>query len=229
MRVIVAVPRRSDGGSRDLVWSWVADRWRREHSEWDLVEGHHNDGPFNRAAAINQAVADAGDGWDVAVVADADSFAGRAQVASAVELAAETGQLTIAHSRFRALSKPMSDRVMDGFDGAWEPGVALTLNQTHSSIVAVPRALWDKVGGFDEGFNGWGGEDVAFKVACEVLGGGVQRVDGDVWHLWHPEADRGDQGWRERLDLYTKASSKQKMRNLLKRLRTEPDAEADEG
>ena len=44
--------------------------------------------------------------------------------------------------------------------------------------------------GFDENFVGWGGEDNAFKLACDQILGPVKRLDGPLFHLWHPPTER---------------------------------------
>lgn len=191
MRLVALVPRRSDGGHRDEVWSWVRSHWMAAHPTVDVFEGHHDDGPFNRSAAINTAAAAAGE-WDVAVIADGDSFVSTSQLATAVDTAARTHRITFAFNRFRYLDEAMSRRVRDGFPGDWMPGVRWTMNDTCSSQVVVSRTLWDRVGGFDEGFVGWGMEDIGFSLACQALGGGMERVDGDVWHLWHPVSPEND-------------------------------------
>lgn len=188
MRVVALVPRRADGGRRDVVWAWVKDRWAMEHPDVEVFEGHHDVGPFNRSAAINAAAEKAGD-FDIAVIADSDSFVSAAQLDQAIAIAAETGQITFAYTRFAYINRPMSDRLMGGFTANWWPGVEWTMTNTCSSMVVVPRDLWDVVGGFDEGFRGWGMEDVGFSLACQALGGGMRRVEGEVWHLHHPNSE----------------------------------------
>lgn len=185
MNTVVLVPRRSDGGRRDQLWEYVQTRW----VGWDVREGHHDDGPFNRSAAINQAAE--GD-WDVAIIADSDSFVDPAQLDAAIIAATVHGQITFAYERFCYLNRQMSDRVMAGYQGDWWPGVEFALTGTCSSMVVVTRKLWDAVGGFDEGFVGWGFEDVGFSLACQALGGGMQRVAGDVWHLQHPTSQTSE-------------------------------------
>ena len=224
--MIVAVPRRSDGGHRDHVWSWIENRWRREHPGWNVVEGVHekHEGPFNRSTAINRAAAGE---WDVMVIADADSFVSAEQATAAAGLAHRTGQVTFAYDRFAYLNKRMSDMVLDGYTGDWWPGVEWTMTGTCSSMVAVPRGPWDECGGADEGFDsGWGGEDIAISHMLQTFGGGMHRIHGDVWHLHHPVAPRTHEGWPDRIERYGKASyDKPAMVALINELRVEQGLE----
>lgn len=185
MIIRFVTPRRSDGGWRDRLWEFCSAYWRREFPDWQLVEGHHDEGPFNRSAAINRGA----DGeWDVLVILDGDVVCDPDRVRLAAESAHATGKLTLPYNKRHLLSRPGTRRIVDGrHTGAWDRFINATEGRRHySSIVCVPRALWDLVGGFDERFEGWGGEDDAFHSACKVLGGGFERLKGPVWHLWHP-------------------------------------------
>jgi hypothetical protein len=188
MRAVVLVPRRSDGARRDKVWDWVRGRWQREHPSYTIYEGHHTEGKFNRSYAINCAAQAAGE-WDVAIIADADTFCGPAQITDAVQGATTSGvEFWLAYDTYAYLSRAMSDQVMTGFLGNWYDGVEFTMTGTCSSMVVVTRRLWDEVGGFDPGFVGWGFEDVAFSHACQTFGGGLKRTPGHAWHLHHPSS-----------------------------------------
>ena len=61
-----------------------------------------------------------------------------------------------------------------------------------SCNLAVWRADFDRVDGFDADYNGWGREDSDLLV--RLLHAGIRRKDGNfatgVLHLWHPAADR---------------------------------------
>lgn len=205
---VVLVPRRADGGRRDEIWAWIQDRWASELPDWPLHVGTHDDGgPFNRAIAVNEAARAAG-GWDVAVIADSDSFCGTGQLIEAVNTAVRTGLMTLAFTRFCYLTPAGSEKVMAGFDGSWERYIEWTLNGGCSSMVAMPRPVWDAIGGMDEGFVGWGEEDIALSVSAQTLAPGRQvhepgqdvwqlrhgfhRLPGDCWHLWHPVSETND-------------------------------------
>lgn len=220
MKVAVLIPNRSDGGRRDQLLAWTTARLADLHPGFAIHVGSHDDGPFNRSAALNAAASQATDA-DILVLADGDSFVGADQLDAAVAAAAEHQQVTFAYDRYCYLSKAMSDQVMAGFVGDWTPGVEFTMQGTCSSMVVVPAALWWEIGGADEGFVGWGGEDVALSLALQTFGGGLQRTTGDVWHLWHPPAPHvADDLWPDRVDRYAKAAyDRDAMTALLDELR----------
>lgn len=69
-------------------------------------------------------------------------------------------------------------------------------------IQVMPREAFTAVGGWDERFRGWGGEDHAAMRAMDTLYGPHKTLPGRVLHLWHPQL--GDNGsadsvhWKER-------------------------------
>jgi hypothetical protein len=197
VKVVVLVPRRADNGWRDQLWAFCRDRWEQEFPDWRIVEGEHraDEGLFNRSAAVNRAAAAAGD-WDVAVIIDSDIVADRRGVETAVRVAANSRVLAVSHDERVMLSKRFTQAVLKGsvkqawdspqsydriWSGSWE---------TCSCCTVVPRGLWDKVGGFDEQFVGWGNEDWAFRLACETFcDAPMVRVATKLYHLWHPVQD----------------------------------------
>jgi hypothetical protein len=199
VKEVILVPRRDDNGPRDELWEWCRAWWEREQSHMPIVEGYHTDGLFNRSAAVNRAAKLAGD-WDVAVIIDSDVICNPQRVKEAVLLAHETGSMVLPHDNRKDLSPAGSQRVRRGYDGNWDSLVHRTYSVENghpsvSSVVVISRRQWDLVGGFDEDFRGWGYEDTAFAAACETFGG-VIRMPGEVWHLWHPTAREGKRGTR---------------------------------
>jgi hypothetical protein len=189
--VAILVPRKRDYGHRDRLWAHCRPVWEKMFPDWPIHEGHHDRGPFNRSAAINRAAAAAGD-WAVAVIIDSDVLPDPAAVREAVKVA-RTGRPATGFSTRRNLSQGGTRRIMQGFKGSWEPLVRNEHPDCHSGAYCVSRELWDRVGGFDELFVGWGFEDTAFQTACETVAGEkTYRAQAPLWHLYHAKSPEHD-------------------------------------
>jgi GT2 family glycosyltransferase len=55
------------------------------------------------------------------------------------------------------------------------------------AVLSLTRDLWDAVGGFDETFTGYGGEDWELAHRCRLAGAGLRHVRGAV--AWHDGPD----------------------------------------
>lgn len=195
VRTVILVPRREDPW-RDKVWCWVRQWWRAQQPDWTIYEGIHGseEGPFNRAAALNRAAELAGS-WDCAVILDADTIQpSPIPVKQASLLALEQNRLVLPHDTRWDFTRESTVKLMEGCTPI---GATLTRMRTFanmsSAVVCCSRRLWDKVGGFDEKFSGWGFEDTAFATACASLEGKLMvRLPYTIWHLWHPQSPELD-------------------------------------
>jgi hypothetical protein len=181
MNAVVLVPFRSDPVQprRDAIWDHVRARW----DGWRLVVGD-NDGPeFDRASSINRAAAEAGD-WDVAIVSDADCLLDPMHLAEeACQVALAEFAYVVPHNRLVDVTRRGTDAILRGRD----PERARhkeTIALTWGGMFAIPRGMWDMLGGFDRRFWGYGGEDLALIFACGTIGQQL-RLDGALYHLWH--------------------------------------------
>ena len=189
--MIVIVPYRPDNGHRDTLWNFLKTHyWAHD----EVVVGEHVGGPFNRSKAINQA---ANRDWDVAVIADADTWVPRFQLDSAITIAKMTNRLTAAFSMVGELTPGCTQTILacQSLDAPLSmQKIRTRALEVQSSMLVVTRKLWDQTGGFDERFAGWGGEDNAFWHAATLHSGEPQRIPGYAYHLWHPEAQGKRQG-----------------------------------
>src|SRR5690606_34021912 len=107
----VLVPRRDDGGHRDRAWDWLKKNFWATLEGYQVIEGYHDEGLFNRAAGVNVAAKVAGN-WDVAVIADADAWVDPAQLDKAVRQARQTGKLVSALNEVWMLSEQQTATIM---------------------------------------------------------------------------------------------------------------------
>lgn len=190
--VAVCFPYREDGGDRDRIADWIEQRWRQLFSDFQIVRGRSAASlPFNRSQAINDAFRQTRSG--VILIADLDTIFHVAQVEAAVA-AIEGGEkwgyafrgyfnLTPSYSRdLLALpctrDFPLEDSrfLHHGFENV-------------SGLTAVSREAFKRTGGFDEGFVGWGFEDLAFDKVARARLGAPFRIEDYLLHLWHPSSD----------------------------------------
>ncbi len=173
-------PWRSDNGAREALWEFCCRWWNSQGVTPN--ESPSPEGPFNRSAAINAGLQGY---WDVAVVIDADVVGPALQ--PAIAEAAATGTIVFPFERYIGLAPWGLRHVLEGGD-LETAGALRVVNDHESSVVVIPRSVWEITGGFDERFVGWGQDDVAFCQASRVLCGEPRRTEGVVYHLWHDVA-----------------------------------------
>ena len=83
------------------------------------------------------------------------------------------------------LPTPPPARDIDGNEGSGP------LNVFGAMCQIMPREAFEAVGGWDERFRGWGGEDYAFARALDTLWGPHKNTANDILHLWHPRITGG--------------------------------------
>lgn len=143
--------------------------------------------PFSRAGARNTGVSLCLDvpafRCDVVVVCDADFLPPLDAVLEACESAVADGKLHQPFTEALYLTEAetasyLASGTLPGRSGA---------DLTGGAFVMTPEA-WFVAGGMDERFEGWGGEDDAFRVAAETLLGPRVHHQGVMPHLYHPSA-----------------------------------------
>jgi hypothetical protein len=192
--VSVVMPWRGGDPARERAFLFTLPYWTEAFGQVTIGD---NDGPFSQAAARNQGVRRTE--GDVILIVDADSFTAVGNAAQAVQLAGESDGLVFASDRDLFLAKTATEYFYDGRldilgdltrTGRVERLGVYSLEMEAwggpGGVIAFSRATFDAVGGYDEAFQGWGGEDTGFWNACQTLVAPERRLPGDRIHLWHP-------------------------------------------
>jgi hypothetical protein len=183
MQVAVVVPYKNILGERRTNWEFTRGWWER--LGYPVFTAPGPPGLFNRSAARNQAAALA-EPWDVAIFADADTVGQPELIAPAIDLAA-AGHLAYPHTMFAGLSHHGTTNFIKGREPV---EVEKRKSLVPGGILAIGHDLFQRVHGWDEGFVGWGYEDLAFAWAAATFGG-ERRLAGTITHLWHwPAAEK---------------------------------------
>lgn len=196
MKVSILMPWRETDERRLMIREWVEARWQSIMPAFQFCEGHAPDGPFNRAAALNDAASKAT--GDAFLVVDADTAVNQDALAVGLDLLKDRQKYwVLPYVTYYNLTETATDLLMSyppasAIPEPWPGAYEYRLTDSVSGIVMLRREAWEAVNGFDARFVGWGGEDRAFQRALEVLWGPCVRIPSYVVHLWHhaPESVR---------------------------------------
>ena len=193
MRVLVGIPWRSQP-HRIYAHDLTVARYRELLPDADIVDVDTDHDLFCLAACRNRAVrmAEAG-GYDVVVLADADTLPERGPLLAAIEQARYSRFVHLPYTEYRSLRRDGTDQALDGIP--LHRCAHLVVPYATSGVYVTTPATWWAAGGQDEYFKGWGLEDVAWLVSHRVLlGAEPVRHEGRVYALHHESAVKhGDQ------------------------------------
>lgn len=190
-RALLATVLRSIAAQRDIAFECIvveqdtAPTLTSRLPDW--VRYTHTpasaDLPYCRSWAFNVGAALAR--GELLILHDNDLLAPQHYAARAAALRAE-GYEVINLKRFIFyLARATAEFPSGALDGRKLPVEAVIENATGGGSVAISRSAFEAIGGMDEDFVGWGGEDVEFWDRCRTR---------RVWeygelpfiHLWHP-------------------------------------------
>ena len=194
-RVAVTIPWRPTPDREEafrFVWNWYVTAPRAFDRIMAVDSGHDQ---FNRAASRNSCVRAVTD-CDVVIINDADTVPHLPALESAIAQAID-GKLHYGLDKMKYLTEDESKQYMAGRE------VDVSDAKTHDSsvIVCVPTTWW-RVGGMDERFTGYGGEDGALCSAANAISG-VQWHTGTAVSLFHDPMvrDIGSERWKPNSEL----------------------------
>lgn len=200
--MIVVIPWRDNGDPHRRAHFWRLQAWYSQG--WPVgfpVVVGNNEGEFNRAAARNAGVVAADPQDGIVAVVDADNLIAHPQLAeAAIKAHTNPDRVVKPFTHFGYLSRESTE--------AWYRGDLPLLPSTPGSKAPVTwegdgpqvgftggayvmrKQVWQRLGGMDEGFTGWGGEDDAFTLHAQRELGPILAVRGTAYHLWHPTPGR---------------------------------------
>lgn len=228
-RYSICIPYEPDGSTRDMILRWTIARWRAICPQAEIVTAGDGGGPLrNRSRMRNRCAAKAT--TDTLLFVDADCLIFSVhEIDTILDLLPGAGM--VQYHAVSRLTLAQSTAVV-----RQQPGSQITLPDgagfTHAIVggfFAMTRAAYESVGGFDERFVGWGGEDPALQRAVRTLAGPIRTVPYLLYHLYHPQEPEHDtstaryQRTLAHFKLYERADGKpEEMRALIGHGFTQP-------
>jgi hypothetical protein len=162
--------------------------WGHHFPDAELVVGEPE--VFTRASGLNAAIAAAK--TNLILQADPDSVAPVGQIVAALACAHMSDGLVVPYSTYYYLGERATEwmyelPVGDLPESVSEAECEFSGTGGCGPITAFSRSTWEKALGYDERFGLWGGDDAAFAYSCHAYTGNPERrVDGPLFHSWHP-------------------------------------------
>jgi hypothetical protein len=186
--VVVIIAYRDMGdAARRQSYAYVCDWYRSELGCPILVDGGSDDATFTRASALNRMASMVG-AESVIVQSDPDSLVPPQVLTAAIALAGQRDGLVIPHDRYLYLSQAVTAGVLVGAGPAQPTPADCEFAGPNGSgnVTVFSCQTWLTARGYDERFGLWGGDDAAFRYACDAFVAPTRRLHADMVHLWHP-------------------------------------------
>ena len=153
-----------------------------------------NPGPFNKAWGFN--IGFRHSTGQVIAFGDADVIVDAAALSESVQLCRTTFEAVKPYDRLIDLTPEETQQVLAGqpqlhIDRSGQPPDREGRREYIcfcGGLFVLRRALFELLGGFDEKFVGWGGEDDALTIKLRALSQNTHTLSGHTaYHLWHEQ------------------------------------------
>jgi hypothetical protein len=171
---------------RERLLEWVIARYLGCFDEATIILGEDDSVPFNRARARNNAFKDVA--TENVIIADGDTAfdPGAITIGLAMLEGGAPWVIPYGDKDYYNLTEAYTQSILDNpMDLITEPVWDHRIKSWAGLLIARTEDC-RSVGGYDETFEGWGWEDIAFRIKMDAHVGRHQRVpDGRALHLWH--------------------------------------------
>lgn len=191
---------------------WLKRYWAAQLPAAEIIIGDDDAVPFSKSVAVNRAAAKAK--GDILVIIDADGYMLADDIvycAEEIRHARKKGRKLwfVPYRQFYRLTEEASKPLLASDPKnpySFPPPITneLFIHDTDhkvghwygAMVQIMSREAFRLVGGWDERFRGWGGEDHAAMRAMDTLYGPHKTLPGQVLHIWHPQlSPQGTKDW----------------------------------
>lgn len=201
--ISLLIPFSTKNKMRKRVLKWLIAYWQHELPEAEIIIGRCKSRVFCKGEALNDAMRKAS--GEIIVIIDSDAYLDGSVIKRCARRILEEKKYGnrlwyVPYRHLYRLTKYTTERIIYS-----NPKHPLRLSSPpppcsyesngHKSkyghrygamCMMFPREAIEILGGFDERFKGWGGEDVALLRALDTLYAKHKTTKNDILHLWHP-------------------------------------------
>lgn len=192
MGVSMVVPFRGGCPHRVAAKEWLVARLEVLHPEFEIIVCDAP-GVWSKSRAVNVGVGRAS--FDRLAILDADCVPDSAALTELLNMSGWGQPFHVVNRLTKTQTELvlMGDIRQNGFpDGRYGRRAA------GGGLIVLDRGMLTEIGGWHEGFQGWGGEDTWLAHMLTKRVGPPVNLDGVLTHLWHPRdpVRRTTEGYR---------------------------------
>lgn len=185
---------------RTRVWNWLETYWQHRLPYVEMILQPGPVANFSKTKVLNEGIERAR--GSVIIAMDADTLCAKQQMERAIHIA-KGGGWALPYDKMWRLSMKDTEIILDSDPWLFEPKLNTNFcqEQPHATrwgamCAVYPKAAWKRIGGWDESFVGWGGEDSSMRVSLDTMWCPRTPVRGPIFHMEHtrPGAGRGSRG-----------------------------------
>ncbi|WP_246031834.1 galactosyltransferase-related protein, partial [Salibacterium salarium] len=184
------IPFETDHGPREKAFHWIKKYYKTVIKDAEICVGTCHTKPFSKSKAVNNAAKKAS--GNILIIVDADIICSPALISKAIKLLHDNVWI-IPYTQVKNITTTSTKKLLQT-SPFWPLPTAVETQTVYKEkilpaggINIIPKTCFKKVGGFDERFYGWGGEDDAFACSVDTLCGSHKRLQASIYHLWHPK------------------------------------------
>ncbi len=209
MNLSIIMAYKPDGGIRDRHCSWTAKRYKIMFPDAEIIISTDNESSigskwdgFCKAKYINQGVERST--RDNILITDIDVVFIKNAIVNGLGQVKQHS-FVLPFTTIYYLNKSATVHILSNQPRKTIPKVDLSKYKKQVRIGLKPNGMhmmtkksWERSGGYDERYTGWGSEDYAFLIALVTMNDLPElRLDMNCYHLWHP-LDKTRHGKRDR-------------------------------
>lgn len=186
MKISALIPYKPDFGRRDILWSITQKRYADLMPYIEVSIGLDDNEPFCRAKAVNEAASNAT--GEIFIIIDADVVFNFDLVFKIIRNIDIYPWIVPFRNGYRLTQKATDQLISEGLSKS------IRINPDDYEFIqlgpgplmnVMKRSCFEKIGGLDERFSGYGYEDLAMVLALDTLCGPHFTMEDNIFHLWH--------------------------------------------
>jgi glycosyltransferase involved in cell wall biosynthesis len=182
---------------RTRALEWVRPYWEHRIDAEFIVQPFEQ---LSKTYTLNRGIEKAS--GEIIIAMDADALMDEAQMNQAIDIARHGGWC-IPYEHMYRLTQDDTEKILALDPKTFDPSRQIASQRVPEQMNAhrfgamaqiYPKAAWERIGGFDERFRGWGCEDEHMLIVLDGIWADHHLLPGAIFHMEHERIGRNENG-----------------------------------